>query len=88
MRFRKYRGASINTMIAGIGETGRILRQQIETDKDNMVKPVCLFAWGDQRKIGEQNGLPVLTEPEQLPEAFKKLSFKVQSLKKRSFRAS
>ncbi len=53
--------ASINVMIVGVGETGRIVRKQIENDPDNAAKPVCLFAYREVDSGLNIDGLPVVS---------------------------
>lgn len=53
--------ASINVMIVGIGETGRIVRKQIENDPDNAARPVCLFTYRESEAGSNLDGLPVLS---------------------------
>lgn len=52
---------SINVMIVGIGETGRIVRRQIEKDPDNAAKPVCLFSYRDAEAGSNMDGIPVVS---------------------------
>ena len=52
---------SINVMIVGIGETGRIVRRQIETDPDNAAKPVCLYSYREAETGSNMDGIPVVS---------------------------
>lgn len=65
-------GERVNTLIVGVGETGAILRGQIENDRNSTVHPVCLFAYNDTTPGNIQNGLPVIRETEDLNNALKK----------------
>lgn len=62
------KGASLNVMIVGVGETGRILRKQIESDPSNVARPVCVFE-PRGNNIGTIDGLPVLNDLSKMKEA-------------------
>lgn len=75
-RLRKMTHASLNVMIAGTGETARILRHQIENDSTNVAKPVCIFSYHGDSSGGRVNGLPLVAGVENLPEHLKKYQVK------------
>lgn len=58
--------ATINVMIVGIGETGRIVRRQIESDPDNAARPVCLFAYRRAETGLSIDGIPVVSDVSKL----------------------
>ncbi len=61
---------NLNVMIVGIGETGQILRRQIENN--NIAKPVVIFAYNDRSENGMLDGIPVVNDLEKIPEYIKK----------------
>lgn len=63
---------SINVMIVGIGETGRIVRRQIESDSNNAMKPVCIFTHRESEAGADLDGLPVLSNLSKLKEHIQK----------------
>lgn len=75
-RIRHLTNAKLNVMIVGVGETARILRDQIEKDGSNVAKPVCLFSYHSEPTGKMINGLPVLTDVAKLPEYFAKYQVK------------
>lgn len=75
-RIRHLTNAKVNVMIVGVGETARILRDQIEKDGSNVAKPVCLFSYHNEPTGKMINGLPVLTDVAKLTEYFAKYQVK------------
>ncbi len=65
------KGATLNVMIVGVGETGRILRQQIESDPSNVARPVCIFE-PRGNAIGTIDGLPVFNDLSKMKETIAK----------------
>lgn len=72
VRLRSLTHAKMNAMIVGVGETARILRQQIEADSTNVARPVCIFSYKANASGKMVNGLPVLADLSKLPEHFRK----------------
>lgn len=64
MRLRKK--GSINVMIVGIGETGRIVRKQIEESEE--MRPVCLFTHHESVPGMNMDGIPVVGDINKLKE--------------------
>ena len=64
--------AHINVMIVGAGETGRVLRRQIEQDKNNAARPVCIFAHRSNNEGKLLDGIPVVSGMDKLNEYIKK----------------
>lgn len=64
---KKLKKTTINVMIVGIGETGKIVRNQIVNDPDSAMVPVCLFTY---RESGESeiDGIPVVSGISELRE--------------------
>ncbi len=62
----------INVMIVGAGETGRVVRRQIEHDPNNAARPVCVFSHRDNRSGTLLDGIPVLSGMERMPGYLKK----------------
>ncbi|MGN1369908.1 MAG: nucleoside-diphosphate sugar epimerase/dehydratase [Aristaeellaceae bacterium] len=60
-RLGKRSHTHINVMIVGAGETGRMVRRQIEQDPDNAARPVCVFTHRDNRIGSLMDGLPVVS---------------------------
>lgn len=71
-RVRRLNTARLNVMIVGMGETARISRSQIEGDRKNVAKPVCLFSYHSEPDGKMLNGLPVLTDIDKLSEHISK----------------
>ena len=72
-RLKQVHNAGIaNAMIVGIGETGCVLRRQIENDRKSTVRPVCLFAYKDMNPGSIQDGLPMIRDVNTLPENLEK----------------
>lgn len=69
---RKQNKAMINVMIVGVGETGGIVRKQIEEDRDNIAHPVCVFSSKKMDGAGMLDGLPVVSGMERLKEYVEK----------------
>lgn len=67
---------SLNVMIAGTGETARILRGQIENDSANVARPVCLFSYKETQDGTMMNGLPIVSGLDKLPEQLRKYHIK------------
>lgn len=63
--------ASLNVMIVGMGETGRILRGQIESDPTNVARPVCIFTHRGN-DTGTLDGLPVISDLSKMKDAIAK----------------
>ncbi len=61
-KIRLGKKSAINVMIVGIGETGRIVRHQIETDPTNAAKPVCIFTHRDREAGYNIDGIPVVND--------------------------
>ncbi len=59
----------VNVMIVGLGETSRMLRRQM--DNNNLARPVCLFSW-KATESGMEDGIPVISGMDRLPETIKK----------------
>lgn len=74
--FKTYRMADTNVMIIGVGETAKLVRRQIEHDKDNLSKPVCMFSYVSGESSGMLDGIPVLTNINRLSEYIEK--YKIQ----------
>lgn len=62
----------LNVMIVGAGETGRVVRRQIEHDPNNAARPVCVFSHRDNRNGTLLDGIPVLSGMERMPGYLKK----------------
>lgn len=62
----------INVMIVGAGETGRVVRRQIENDPNNAARPVCMFSYRDRNSGTLLDGIPVLSGLERINDYFKK----------------
>lgn len=75
-RLRRLNSAKLNVMIVGVGETARILRNQIENDSTNVARPVCIFSYHEASAGKMINGLPVLTDVSKLSEHFGKYQVK------------
>ena len=75
-RLRHLNNAKLNVMIVGTGETARILRNQIERDRTNVAKPVCVFSYHDMPAGSMVNGLPVLKGIDKLAEHINKYQIK------------
>lgn len=75
-RLRWSRQARLNVMIVGVGETARVLRRQIENDRNNVAKPVCIFAYKENNSSKMMNGLPVLTQLDKMAEYLNKYGVK------------
>lgn len=73
-RIRNIKHASLNVMIVGVGETGRIVRTQLENDKDNMAHPVCILNYNAHNVAGNLDGIPVVTDVDQLQAYIKKFN--------------
>lgn len=60
-RIRKLRSKSaIRVMIAGMGDTGHIIRKHLEQDVNNPAKPVCLLDFRGNDLGSMQEGLPLV----------------------------
>ena len=75
-RIRRLTSAKMNVMIVGVGETARILRNQIESDSTNVARPVCMFSYHETSEGKLINGLPVLTDVNRLAEHISKYQVK------------
>ncbi|MGN1370638.1 MAG: nucleoside-diphosphate sugar epimerase/dehydratase [Aristaeellaceae bacterium] len=62
----------INVMIVGAGETGRVVRRQIEHDPNNAARPVCVFSHRDSNSGTLLDGIPVVSGMERMPDYLKK----------------
>lgn len=63
-RQRINRKSAVNVMLAGTGETGRIVRRQIEEDPNNAVNIVCIFSYRDQDAGVMLDGVPIVSNIE------------------------
>lgn len=61
-RIRFLSRANMNVMIVGVGETARVLRNQLENDGTNVARPVCIFSYNGVMAGKIANGLPVLSD--------------------------
>lgn len=75
-RIQRRNNAKVNVMIVGVGETARIVRNQIESDNANIARPVCVFAYHDSPAGSLINGLPVVKGLSKLPEHISKYQVK------------
>lgn len=62
----------INVMIVGAGETGRVVRRQIEHDPNNAARPVCVFSHRDNASGTLLDGIPVVSGMERMTGYLKK----------------
>ncbi|MGN0779378.1 MAG: nucleoside-diphosphate sugar epimerase/dehydratase [Aristaeellaceae bacterium] len=63
----------INVMIVGAGETGRVVRRQIEHDPNNAARPVCVFSHRDSKSGNDLlDGIPVVSGMERMKDYLKK----------------
>ena len=53
--------ARINVMIVGAGETGRVVRRQIENNPANAARPVCVFTYRGSSGGTLLDGIPVVS---------------------------
>lgn len=70
-RIQSRKQATINTMIIGVGETGRIVRKKIEEDRNNVARLVCVFT-AKPYDAAMVDGIPVATGMEKFKEYLKK----------------
>lgn len=75
-RIRSSRHATMNVMIVGVGDTARTLRRQIENDRYNVARPVCIFSYKPWNSGRMMNGLPVVTDMDRLQEHLAKYKVK------------
>lgn len=68
VRLKNHTRAGIRVMIAGTGETARILRTQLENDPANLARPVCMFSYWDIHEEEMMNGVPVVAGMDKLHE--------------------
>lgn len=71
-RISKRGQTHINVMIVGVGETGRVVRRQIENDPNNAARPVCVFSYHDQSNGTLLDGIPVLSGLKRISDYLKK----------------
>ena len=64
--------ASLNVMIAGVGETAGIVRRQIENSQENVARPVVMFSHRDGEARGMMDGIPVVGGMDRLKDAIEK----------------
>lgn len=64
--------AAMNVMIAGVGETGGIVRRQIENDQENAARLVAVFSHRDSEAHGMMDGIPVVGGLDKLKEHIEK----------------
>lgn len=64
--------ASMNVMIVGVGETGGIVRRQIENDQENAARLVAIFSHRDNEAHGLMDGIPVVGGIDKLKEHIEK----------------
>lgn len=62
----------INVMIVGAGETGRVVRRQIENDPNNAARPVCVFSHRDYNSGTLLDGIPLLSGMDRMKDYLKK----------------
>lgn len=62
----------INVMIVGAGETGRVVRRQIDNDPNNAARPVCVFSHRDNNSGTLLDGIPVVSGMDRMPGYLKK----------------
>ncbi|MBR3431624.1 MAG: hypothetical protein IKG87_16150 [Clostridia bacterium] len=65
-RRRSARKHAANVMIVGIGDTGRMVRRQIENDDEGGSNVVCFFAWQKRNEGQLINGAPVVSDEKKL----------------------
>lgn len=58
--------ADVNVMLIGIGETGRIVRKQMEGDPENAARIACIFSYRDTTSGAMMDGIPVVSDLEKL----------------------
>lgn len=68
----KRKQTHINVMIAGTGETGRVVRHQMENDPNNAARPVCVFSYLDNRSGTLVDGVPVVCGMDRMEKYLKK----------------
>ena len=68
--------ATINTMIIGAGESARIFLRLLDSDKDNLLHPVCIINSRSNEQGQFLNGIPVVGGQSELRDALKKYSVK------------
>lgn len=68
----KHGQTHINVMIVGAGETGRVVRRQIENDPNNAARPVCVFSHHDNNSGTLLDGIPVLSGMDRMKDYLKK----------------
>lgn len=57
---RLSRKASVNVMLVGTGETGRIVRRQIEEDPNSGARIACIFSYRDFETSAMIDGVPIV----------------------------
>lgn len=65
-RFVRKGKATMNVMIAGVGETGGIVRRQIENDQENAARLVAIFSHRDSEAHGMMDGIPIVSGMDKL----------------------
>ena len=66
------RESSVNVMIVGAGETARLLLRQIESDRNSLMRPVCVLDTHSAETGRLFDGLPVVAGMDGAAEAFRK----------------
>ena len=70
------RKVSVNAMLVGTGETGRIVRRQIEEDPNSAVNIACVFSYKDNEVGSLLNGIPVVGNVGELKRHIEKYKIK------------
>ena len=73
---RLTRKASVNIMLVGTGETSRIVRRQLEEDPDSAVRIACVFTYKRSEAGSILDGVPVVSDLEQLKNHIEKYQVK------------
>lgn len=63
---------AVAAMLVGTGETGRIVRKQMEEDPDSAVRIDCIFSYRDAENGSVIDGVPIVRHLEQLQRHFDK----------------
>ena len=75
-RLSRDKSATVNMLIVGAGESARILLHQLENDKDNLARPVCLVDLRGRETGRLFDGLPVVNGMESIRDAVRKYNVK------------
>lgn len=66
------RQAELRVMIVGAGETARIVRKELDRDRTNAARPVCMFTCANENTGDLMDGIPVVSGMEKLEWAIQK----------------